>query len=60
MGAILLGIILLLVGWLVPLPYPLGLILVIIGICLIVYGIWIIIPRGPVGPDQRRRAVRWY
>jgi hypothetical protein len=60
MGPIFFGIALILIGWLVALPYPLGTVLVVLGILLLLWGVWILFPRGPYGPDAPRRRVRWY
>lgn len=62
MGAILLGILLLVVAALIPLPYPLGIILYIVSAIAIIYGVWVLFfggPRGPY-PTGTRRRVRWY
>jgi hypothetical protein len=59
MGPIIVGVILLILWAVLPLPAPIPLILLILGICAILYGIWLIIPRG--GPRaEPRRGVRWY
>lgn len=61
MGAILLGIILIVVAALVPLPYPLPTILFILAAIAIIYGLWVLFLGGPRGPvDGPRRRVRWY
>lgn len=60
MGALLLGILVLVLAWLLPMPYVLWVILVLVGAGLILYGIWLLIPRGPLPPAGTRRRMRWY
>lgn len=62
MGAILLGIILIIVSALLPLPYPIPTILYIVAAIAIIYGIWVLLLGGPRGPypTGTRRGVRWY
>ena len=59
MGLILVGIVILLLVNLLLVPYALWLIGTIVGVVLILYGIWVLIPRGGP-PVEGRRRVRWY
>lgn len=52
MGPLLAGVVALLVDWLVATPYPLHIILLIAGIILVLYGIWVLL--------NGRTTGRWY
>lgn len=59
MGPLLAGIVILLLVWLLPVPYVVWVIGLIVGVVLVLYGLWVIFaPRGPT-PAGRSR-VRWY
>lgn len=58
MGPLLAGIVILLLVYLLAVPYALWVIGNIVGVVLVLYGIWLLIPRGPRPADGRR--VRWY
>jgi hypothetical protein len=53
MAELLAGVIALLVDWLVPVPYSLHLILILAGIVLVIYGLFVLL----VGRTQNGR---WY
>jgi hypothetical protein len=55
MGPLLLGLLLLLIGWLARLPYPLGTILIIAGAVFAVYGLYLIFVAGSAGGRWRWR-----
>lgn len=52
------GVLLMLLGWLLPIPYPVNIILIVVGLLILLYGVWIVIPRGP--HDGTTRRVRRY
>lgn len=65
MGPLILGIALLLIDWLVALPYPIHIILLIAGVIALIYGLYILLvgyrgvgPGAPGAPPGRR--MRWY
>lgn len=49
MGALLLGLVVAIVNWLLPFPYTVGLILWVVAAVLIVYGVYLLITSGGVG-----------
>lgn len=53
MGPLLAGIVALIVDWLVLLPYQIHVVLLIVGIVLVLYGLYVIL----IG---RTRTGRWY
>jgi hypothetical protein len=61
MGAILVGIVILLLVNLLVVPYALWLIGTIVGVVLILWGLYVLFVGGgpPAAPGTRRR-VRWY
>ncbi|AYD82016.1 membrane protein [Mycobacterium phage Saguaro] len=60
MAALIAGIVILLLAWLLPLPYVLWVIGLIIGVVLVLYGLWVLLLGGPRPPAGTRRGVRWY
>jgi uncharacterized protein YhhL (DUF1145 family) len=48
-GPLLLGLIIAIVNWLLPFPYPVDLILWIVAVVLIVYGVYLLVTSGGVG-----------
>ncbi|UJQ86544.1 membrane protein [Mycobacterium phage PenguinLover67] len=60
MLAILAGIVILLLVYLLPVPYVLWVIGLIVGVVLILYGLWVLFVGGPRPPAGTRRGVRWY
>jgi uncharacterized membrane protein len=62
MAPLLAGIVLLVLAYTVLVPYPIYLLLLIGGILLVVYGLWVLFRGfgpGPVEPTTRRRRY-WY
>jgi len=59
MAAIIAGIVILLLVWLLPVPYVLWVIGLIVGVVLILWGLWVLFgpPRSGAPPRSR---VRWY
>jgi uncharacterized protein YhhL (DUF1145 family) len=52
MGPLLLGIVVALLNWILPFPYPIDLILWVAAVILIVYGVYLLVTSDGVG---RRR-----
>jgi hypothetical protein len=55
MGPLLIGLVLLLLAWLLPWPYPLEPILLIVGVVLVVYGLYLLFAAGAGGGWRWRR-----
>jgi len=60
MGPLLAGIVILLLVFLLPVPYVLYIIGLIVGVVLVLYGLWALLSGGPPAAPGTRRRVRWY
>lgn len=60
MGLILAGVVILLLVFLLPVPYALYVIGLIVGVVLVLYGLWVLLIGGPRPPAGTGRGVRWY
>ncbi|QPX62134.1 membrane protein [Mycobacterium phage Indlovu] len=60
MAALIAGIVVLLLVWLLPVPYVLWVIGLIVGVALILWGLYVLFVGGPRPPAGTRRGVRWY
>jgi hypothetical protein len=61
MGPLLAGVLILLLVFLLPVPYVLYVIGLIVGVVLVLYGLWVLLlGGGPRPPAGTRRGVRWY
>jgi len=60
MGPLLAGIVILLLVFLLPVPYVLYIIGLIVGVVLVLYGLWALFVGGPPAAPGTRRRVRWY
>lgn len=58
MGPLLLGVVCLLLAWLAPLPYVLWIILTIVGVVLVLYGLYLLFAVHRASPGASRWT-RW-
>lgn len=60
MAALLAGIAILLLVYLLAVPYALYVIGLVVGVVLVLWGLYVLIIGGPRPPAGTRRGVRWY